>query len=136
MGYKTSSKTFNDVVRESGWTPEHGDYPGYFKDRDAGERCIWSRNWICPDGVLWSSSIAPQDVEGLKYELRDLAERGDRYAYSLLADKEPNEHAIRVHLEEARRYYGDFFCWPFEHPGKNVGAIMRRPGWALLQDLA
>lgn len=129
MAYTYSKKTFQDLVRLSGWTSKDGDYPGVFKDKTPGEKCVWSRNWITDDGVLTAEQGAPADIEGLRYELKDLAQRGDTYAASLLVG-DASEHAIRVHLQEARRGYGDFYHFPFTPKSKYLKAIMVRPGWS------
>lgn len=133
MAYKSSSRTFNELVRLSGWQPEDGDYPGYWKHKHPGYRCLWSCNWTDDEGVIYGASIAPNDELPMQHELEDLAGRGDSWAAMLLQDGyEHNPKGWIVHLQEARQNYGDFYTYPFTAIGKMVHATRIRPGWPRL----
>lgn len=131
--YKSSTRTFQDLVNISGWTESDGPYPGVFTKRTPGEHCIWSRNWIDDEGALYPANTAPRDLDGLYYEFIDLKERGYQEAREIAERIKSEGEGVRDYamwfLERARQNYGDFCRFPYtaRNPGMAVNAV--RDSW-------
>lgn len=116
-----SSKSFEDLVRESGWTEKDGPYPGVFSKRPAGHRCLWSVRWFAEDGEIDPMRIAPADPKALDYEAADLEGRKKSLEGTLLQSGE---------LAQVRGRYPEY-AWPYG--GKFAGLVVTkiRPGWPI-----
>ncbi|MFM8320971.1 MAG: hypothetical protein ACKOC5_08670 [Chloroflexota bacterium] len=121
----TWTERFNTVIAASGWTPADGPFPGVFDARPAGHRCLWSCCWMTESATLRPSAWAPaSDPDIMRYELADLAARGDRGAKDAL----DHNRGTAQYLEYVRRDYQTYPApWSGKHPALRV--FVGRPGW-------
>ena len=143
-------KLWADFLKASGWVPGSGAVPGYFQDKPAGSRCLWSCNWSTSAGVIRADSLMPLESASsmaLIYEAVDFchSKPSDVYASKLSpmllaffsGDRIGNPvywiGQVRDLLGAVRPLYGDFVCpWappPLEGRGRLIVATMR-PGWS------
>ncbi len=128
--YKYSNKTFDELLALSGWQPEDGPYPGVFSKMPAGEKCLWSTLWIDDEGFISPQAIGPNSPEAWKYELQDIAARGNLEAARILQDGlEVNEQHLRQFINDARSRYGGEFCFPYTARAAVVMWPRFRDGW-------
>lgn len=121
MSYKQSRRTFDDLIRESGWTEKDGPYPGVWDKRPAGTRCLWSVIWYAEDGRIDPEAIAPKEWAAVEYELADLEARNQHETAKLLqAGKR----------KEAREKYPEF-AWPYSGRWSGLQGLPTRHGWPL-----
>ena len=138
MGYKHSSKTFDELVALSGWDETQGPYPGVFSKMPAGERCLWSTLWIDDIGLVNPLNVGPNNPEAWRYEMQDIAARGYTEAAQLLRDGyEANPTYWAVFIKQARANYRGEYAFPFTAKApQNMWPKLRdgwpRPYWAPL----
>ena len=146
-------KLWSDFISAAGWKSAAGSVPGYFQDKPAGHRCIWSCNWSTAAGIIRPDQLMPLETASgmaLVYEAVDfvMSRPGDLNSVKLapmlltffMGDKIGNMSywlsVVRDVLGSVRPAYPDFVCaWappPLEGQGRLIVATMR-PGWGEIQ---
>lgn len=128
---------FEKMVKEAGWQPSDGDYPGHWRAYPPGSRTLWSCNWILEHGIVTADELEPSWLRVAPIRVIDgqvvVVEVGVKSPHELrLEDEQARAKrlaGITVNGEDAASIA---FVWPWTSSRpEGLQFDLFRPGWPL-----